>query len=195
MSRVVPTPLSSVLASEADERPRVVYCEANFGALDGKTANGLVRHSERYEIVSVIDSVQVRPRRRRARSATKPNGIPICADLADAIALAGARRPTSSSSGWRRRAACSPRTSARVVLDAIGRGMNIVNGLHEFLNDDPEFAAASAAHGVDDPRRAASRATRRTCACSAAASTRSPAPGSPCSAPTARSASAPPRPS
>ena len=34
----------------------VVYCEANFGALDGKTANGLVRHSEKYEILSVIDS-------------------------------------------------------------------------------------------------------------------------------------------
>ena len=26
--------------------------------------------------------------------------------------------------------------------------MNIVNGLHEFLNDDPEFAASSAAHNV-----------------------------------------------
>ncbi len=36
----------------------------------------------------------------------------------------------------------------RVVLDAIERGMNIVNGLHEFLNDDPEFAAAATAHSV-----------------------------------------------
>jgi hypothetical protein len=34
----------------------VVYCEGNFGAIDGKTANGLVRRSERYEILSVIDS-------------------------------------------------------------------------------------------------------------------------------------------
>jgi hypothetical protein len=34
----------------------VVYCEGQFGALDGKTANGLVRHSEKYEILSVIDS-------------------------------------------------------------------------------------------------------------------------------------------
>ena len=25
----------------------VVYCEANFGGLDGKTANGLVRSSDR----------------------------------------------------------------------------------------------------------------------------------------------------
>ena len=35
-----------------------------------------------------------------------------------------------------------------VMLEAINLGMNIVNGLHEFLNDDPEFAAASAANNV-----------------------------------------------
>jgi len=35
-----------------------------------------------------------------------------------------------------------------LVLEAIRLGMDIVNGLHEFLNDDPEFAAASAAKNV-----------------------------------------------
>lgn len=34
----------------------IVYCEGNFAALDGKTANGLVRSSEKYRILSVIDS-------------------------------------------------------------------------------------------------------------------------------------------
>ena len=49
----------------------VVYCEGQFGEQDGKTANGLVRHSERYEILSVIDSLRAGvdagqlPRRRR----------------------------------------------------------------------------------------------------------------------------------
>ena len=36
----------------------------------------------------------------------------------------------------------------RLMLDAIGRGMHIVNGLHEFLNGDPEFAAAAEKHNV-----------------------------------------------
>ena len=36
-----------------------------------------------------------------------------------------------------------------LVLEAMDLGMNIVNGLHEFLNDDPEFAAASAASKVE----------------------------------------------
>ncbi len=47
----------------------------------------------------------------------------------------------------------------RLVLEAIERGMHIVNGLHEFLNDDPEFAAAAAAHNVTiiDVRRPAAK--------------------------------------
>ena len=36
----------------------IVYCEGNFAKIDGKTANGLVRHSEAYRIRSVIDSTQ-----------------------------------------------------------------------------------------------------------------------------------------
>src|SRR4051794_6259715 len=66
----------------------VVYCEGQFGEQDGKTANGLVRHSERYEILSVIDS------QRAGRDAGDlldgvANGIPLVADLASAIAHAG----------------------------------------------------------------------------------------------------------
>ena len=54
-----------------------------------------------------------------------------------------------------------------VVLDAMRRGMYIVNGLHEFLNDDPEFTAAAAKYGVRSSTCGA-RARRRTCACSPA---------------------------
>lgn len=34
----------------------LVYCENQFGLVDGKTAAGLIRHSETYTIVGVIDS-------------------------------------------------------------------------------------------------------------------------------------------
>ena len=124
----------------------VVYCEANFGAIDGKTANGLVRHSEKYEILSVIDSTQS-GLDAGAVLGDKPSSIPIVADLDDAIASAGGVPDTlifgvAPSSGM-----LSP-AERRLVIKAIGMGMHIVNGLHEFLNDDPEFAAAAAAHGT-----------------------------------------------
>jgi uncharacterized NAD-dependent epimerase/dehydratase family protein len=136
-----------------DRPTAVVYCEANFGDTDGKTANGLVRHSETYEIVAVIDS------ERAGLDAgvvlgEKPNDIPVCRDLADAVAQAGGAADAfifgmAPSSGM---------LSAHeriVILDAITAGMDIVNGLHEFLNDDPEIAGAGRAHQVQilDVRR------------------------------------------
>ena len=125
----------------------IVYCEANFGAIDGKTANGLVRHSERYEILSVIDSEKAGLDAGTVLDG-EPNGIPIHRDLAQALAHASAL-PDYFIFGI---APVSGMLSAHergLVLAAIGRGMSIVNGLHEFLSDDAEFAAAAAASGVE----------------------------------------------
>jgi uncharacterized NAD-dependent epimerase/dehydratase family protein len=124
----------------------VVYCEANFGELDGKTANGLVRQSEKYDILSVIDSTKA------GRDAGEvlgdgPNGIPVCADLASAVVAAG-HVPDFFIFGVAPSSGMLSPAERRVVLQAIELGMNVVNGLHEFLNDDPEFAAAAVAHNV-----------------------------------------------
>jgi len=124
----------------------IVYCEGNFGADDGKTANGLVRHSEKYEILSVIDSEKAGLDAGEVLG-DEPNGIPLCGSLAEAIGLAGGV-PRYFIFGMAPSSGMLSPVERGVVLDAIRRGMNIVNGLHEFLNDDPEFAAASEAHGV-----------------------------------------------
>ena len=131
----------------------VVYCEANFGRIDGKTANGLVRHSERYVIASVIDSTTAGGDAGQVLDGS-PTGVPIVRDIDEAIAAHGSVpdhfiigvAPTSGLLGEAERGA---------VLDAMGRGMHIVNGLHEFLNDDPEFASAAVFHDVQitDVRR------------------------------------------
>lgn len=124
----------------------VVYCEANFGAADGKTANGLVRSSERYRILSVIDS-QKAGRDAGEVLGEAPNGIPVCASLDDAIARAGSV-PDSFIFGMAPASGMLSPIERRLVLEAMRRGMNIVNGLHEFLNDDPEFIAAAVEHNV-----------------------------------------------
>ncbi|MBN2356605.1 DUF1611 domain-containing protein, partial [candidate division KSB1 bacterium] len=72
------------------------------------------------------------------------HGIPIVADIGDAIGLGanalligitppGGRLPDD----WR-----------AIILDAIEKSLDIVGGLHSFLNDDPEFAAAARRKGV-----------------------------------------------
>ena len=153
MSQSVVPASSNAPVIDRDRPTAVVYCEANFGDTDGKTANGLVRHSETYEIVAVIDSQQAGTDAGVVLG-EKPKDIPVCRDLADAVAQAGGAAdafifgmaPSSGMLSAHERA---------VVLDAIATGMDIVNGLHEFLNDDAEFAEAGRAHDVQiiDVRR------------------------------------------
>lgn len=124
----------------------VVYCEAQFGEQDGKTANGLVRHSEKYDILSVIDSLQAGADAGQFLDGT-PNGIPVLASLAESIAHAG-RVPDYLICGVAPADGLLSSSQRVVLLDGIARGMHIINGLHEFLNDDAEFVAAALIAGV-----------------------------------------------
>jgi len=128
-------------------RPRaVVYCEANFGMIDGKTANGLVRQSDAYDITSVIDST-IAGRDTGSVLDDRPNGIPVVESLAAAVELEGSVPPFFIF-GLAPASGLLSSYERGVVLEAMSLGMNIVNGLHEFLNDDPEFAAAGLANDV-----------------------------------------------
>ena len=140
----------------------IVYCEANFGAIDGKTANGLVRHSEKYEILSVIDSEKAGLDAGVVLD-DEPNAIPIYRDLADAVSHAGAV-PDYYIFGIAPSSGMLSTHERGLVFEAIDLGMNIVSGLHEFLNDDPAFAAASAANNVEilDVRKPRAKKDLRT---------------------------------
>ncbi|MBK5221720.1 MAG: DUF1611 domain-containing protein [Acidimicrobiia bacterium] len=138
---IVPVPQPS------DARPSaVVYCEANFGLIDGKTANGLVRHSEKYDIVAVIDS-QSAGRDAGEVLGDGKIGIPVVTDLAAATALLG-RTPDVFIFGMAPSSGMLSSVERAIMLGAIAQGMDLVNGLHEFLNDDAEFVAAAMAHDV-----------------------------------------------
>jgi len=148
---------SGALETEPRVATAVVYCEANFGAIDGKTANGLVRHSEKYQILAVIDSDKAGLDSGVVLD-DEPNDIPICRDLATSLELAG-HVPDVFIFGIAPSSGMMSAQERTIVLEAMGLGMNIVNGLHEFLNDDPEFAASAAANQVEilDVRKPASK--------------------------------------
>lgn len=124
----------------------IIYCEGNFAKLDGKTANGLIRHSQSYKILSVIDSVKAGQDAGLVLDG-KANGIPILADLAAALAHAGSV-PDHYIFGMAPASGMLSSQERDLVLEAMSFGMHIVNGLHEFLNEDMEFIAAGAANKV-----------------------------------------------
>lgn len=151
---VAPEP--AVVAPVSDRRPTaVVYCEANLGEIDGKTANGLVRHSETYEIAAVIDSLHA-GRDAGTVLGDDAAGIPVCRTLTDALIVLD-EVPDAFIFGMAPSSGMLSADERTIVLGALALGMDVVNGLHEFLNDDPEFVAAAAAarvtiHDVRRPR-------------------------------------------
>lgn len=133
-------------ALSKDAPTAVVYCEGNFGRIDGKTANGLVRHSQAYRILSVIDG-RLEGRDSGQVLDNVSNGIPVLEDLAAAVARE-ARIPDTLIYGMAPSTGKLSPADRKIVLDAIALGMNIVSGLHEYLGDDPEISAAAEAANV-----------------------------------------------
>src|SRR5207244_6444177 len=109
----------------------VIRCDGYFGQSTGKTANGLVRYSKRYEIVGVIDHTKA------GRDAGevldgKPNGIPIVATLKDAI---DRLTPQTLIVGVATFGGYIPQEYRTILREAIENGLNLVAGLHEYLSE------------------------------------------------------------
>ena len=124
----------------------IVYCEGNFAKIDGKTANGLVRHSEAYRILSVIDSTCSGEDSGLVLDDTM-NHIPIFENL-DAAVLHEAVIPDTLIYGMAPSTGRLSEADRDIVLDAVSFGMNIVSGLHEYLSDDPEISALASERKV-----------------------------------------------
>lgn len=125
----------------------IVYCEAKFATFDGKIANGLARGSEKFHILSIIDSEKVGLDSGVVLD-EKPNNIPICGSLTEALELAGTV-PDYFIFGKTSLSGMLSTFERSLILEAMSHGMNIVNGVREFLNDDPVFIAACAARKVE----------------------------------------------
>ena len=124
----------------------VVYCEGHFGEMDGKTANGLVRHSKKYRIVAIIDSRMAGQDAGQVLDG-QANGIPICRDLTQAVALQKTT-PKYFIFGMAPLGGFYSDPQRRLLFEAMESGMHLVNGLHEFLTDDESFVRKAQSCGV-----------------------------------------------
>lgn len=149
-------------SAEWPEGRALVYCEGALATTNGKTAHGLIRRSERYDIVCVIDS------RQAGRDAGeildgRAVGIPVAADLEEALACARATGgpATHFVIGLAPDGGRLPASARGVVADALRAGLHVDSGLHDFLGDDPDLAALAAEAGVRirDVRRTPDRST------------------------------------
>ena len=127
----------------------IVYCEGAFNTPNGKTCHGLVRFTNRYRILSVVDSRYAGMDAAKVLDG-KPKNIPIYASIVEAMQHSHqAGHPAThlvvglAPDGGRLS------TEARLdVKKAIEQGLNVDSGLHDFLSEDPEMVELAAQHQV-----------------------------------------------
>jgi uncharacterized NAD-dependent epimerase/dehydratase family protein len=103
----------------------------------GKTANGLVLHSMRDEIVAAIDSTRAGQDAGQVVSGKK-NGVPVVATFDEAYTRF---KPKALYLGAATVGGVLPPSFQESIKSALGKGMTVYNGLHTFLGDDPQYKA------------------------------------------------------
>ncbi|MFC1785618.1 DUF1611 domain-containing protein [Candidatus Neomarinimicrobiota bacterium] len=133
----------------------LVYCDGAFNTTYGKTAHGLVRFTERYEVVGVIDH------RYAGQDAGlvldgKNNGIPIFKDMKDAMPKLGLdNKPKTLVIGIATDGGRLPAEAKNTIKETLELGMNVDSGLHDFLYKDTNLMAIAEKNNcrVRDVRR------------------------------------------
>ncbi len=119
-------------------RPRrlLVLAEGRSGDPHfGKTARGVIRYAPQ-DVVAVLDSES---------AASEHEGFPLVRTVADALRY----EPTTALVGVATQGGRFPPAWRELLVECIRAGLDIENGLHEFLSTDPELTALAREHGVE----------------------------------------------
>jgi uncharacterized NAD-dependent epimerase/dehydratase family protein len=101
----------------------------------GKTARGVLAYGER-PVVALLDS---------ERAGEEQSGVPILATVEEAMGY----EPTTALVGVATAGGRFPPAWRELLGQAISSGLDIENGLHQFLADDDELSALARAYGVE----------------------------------------------
>jgi uncharacterized NAD-dependent epimerase/dehydratase family protein len=131
--------MTAAQADGGDPRRVVVLAHEKFPDA-AKTATGVLKYAD-YDVVAVLD--RDKPGTAASDHRADLPDVPVVASMddapaADALLVGVAPIGGGFDESWR-----------DDVRTAIERGCDVVAGLHYFLNDDEEFAALAAEHGVE----------------------------------------------
>jgi uncharacterized NAD-dependent epimerase/dehydratase family protein len=117
------------------ERRLLILAEGKSGdAHYGKTARGVMRYRPE-QVLCLLDS---------ERAGEEEGGFPIVGSVEEALA----HRPTAALVGVATAGGRFPPAWRALLKQCVAAGLDIENGLHEFVSDDPELAELAALHGV-----------------------------------------------
>jgi uncharacterized NAD-dependent epimerase/dehydratase family protein len=125
-----------------EPRRLVILTEGQFGIHDAKTAMGVIRYG-RDDIQAILDSTMTG---HNLSEFMPGRDVPFVGTLAETLDRPD--RPDGLLIGIAPTGGKLPAEWRPTILEAIGAGLDIHSGLHQFLGDDPEFAAAAERAGT-----------------------------------------------
>ena len=133
------------------ERRIVVMADGGFEMNEAKTAVGVMRYG-RDATLAVVDSTNAG--KMAADVVGVGRDVPIVSSIKEALATA--KDATTLLLGTAPRGGVLPESWRSQILEGMRAGLDVINGLHYFLSDDPELGEAARMAGVDiwDVRRA-----------------------------------------
>ena len=101
----------------------------------GKTARGVLRY-RRDDVVAILDST---------RAGETEEGLPVVGTVNDALCF----NPTAALVGVATQGGRFPPEWVELLRSCVAKGLDVENGLHVFLKDDPELVELARRHGVE----------------------------------------------
>ena len=111
---------------------------------DAKTAHGLIRESNRFNIVGFVDNANYGKDAGEVLDGRKRN-LPVFASVVEALHT----KPEYCVVGVATTGGLFPESMLADIKIAIQNGLSIVNGLHDYLNDRPEMLELAKLHKVE----------------------------------------------
>ena len=145
---------------ESIDGTAIVYCQGMFNTPEGKTSHGLVRFTERYNVVGIIDE------RYAGKDAgevldNKPNGIKIFKDFGTAYSELSKDGVEIKNFvvGLAPDGGRLPKSAKQEIAAALKAGLNVDSGLHDFLTNDKELVKLAEKHNcrIRDVRKTPDR--------------------------------------
>jgi uncharacterized NAD-dependent epimerase/dehydratase family protein len=131
------------------EGDAIVYCEGALGTPNGKTAHGLIRHTRRYRVLSVVDSGHEGNDAGAVLDGIQRD-IPVHGTIHEAVEAARSRGVSATHLvvGLAPDGGRLCQKARQDILEAIRLGLNVDSGLHDFLSEDGEISRLADRHGV-----------------------------------------------
>ncbi|WP_440010361.1 DUF1611 domain-containing protein [Halomicrococcus sp. SG-WS-1] len=126
--------------------PAVVLAEGAFGTMDGKTANGVVMHSELFDARAVVDSTHAGESAADVLGRDDVADVPVVASTAEALE----RAPDAAALvvGVAPAGGDLPEEWIADIEEAIRGGCDVVSGLHVFLGERDAWRDLADEHDV-----------------------------------------------